>query len=668
MKNIAQIREVSTLSFNERVLQEAEDRRNPLLERLKFLGIYSSNMDEFYKVRVASIQRRIELGNKSMVRVLRHIVEKTRELDDRFQTAYAEITEGLETFGIRIIDELELAAEPPEVREWVREYFTDEVLPHLVPVILRDKTPLPQFTDNALYFGIKIWGQPNTYAILELPQDLPRFVELPNGRIMYIDDIIRHKLEDVFYIFRFERIGAFEFKISRDAELDIDNDFSEGYVRKMERILRQRKGGRPTRFVYDAAMPGGLLKRLVKGLNLGASDTTISGGRYHNMRDLMRFPVRRPELSFEELWPSPHPVLDQYRGRLIDLAAKNDVLITYPYQSFDHVVRLLREAAIDPQVQAIALTLYRVAPRSQVVNALINAARNGKQLFVNVELQARFDEHLNIRISQKLLDEHAVVTYGVPPLKVHAKVILIRHRTGIVCGFSTGNFNENTASAYVDSFLITANPELGAEAERLFDFFGQAAGMRALSPPRFRHLLVSPFNLRRTLVRQVDAERKKGPEGYIFLKVNHLTDKMMIQKIMAAANAGVKVDLVVRTTYALTPHPNIRAISILDRYLEHQRVYIFGRDEEARVYLSSADLMERNFDWRVEVAFPIYDPELRRQVLDIMRLQIGDNIKARILDESQSNPYVPCAEPTCRAQYATHGYFRAQAQNAGFDV
>jgi len=668
MKNIALIREVSTLSFNERVLQEAEDRRNPLLERLKFLGIYSSNMDEFYKVRVASIQRRIELGNKSMVRVLRHIVEKTRELDERFQAAYAEITEELETYGIRIIDEQELTAEPPEVREWVREYFTDEVLPRLVPVILRDKTPLPQFTDNALYFGIKMWGEPNTYAILELPQELPRFIELPNGRIMYIDDIIRHKLEDVFYIFRFERIGAFEFKISRDAELDIDNDFSEGYVRKMERVLRQRKGGRPTRFVYDADMPDGLLKRLVKGLNLGASDTTISGGRYHNMRDLMRFPVRRPELSFEERWPNPHPVLDQYRGRLIDLAQKGDVLITYPYQSFDHVVRLLREAAIDPEVQEIASTLYRVANRSQVVNALINATRNGKRVFVNVELQARFDEQQNIRISQKLLEEHAVVTYGVPPLKVHAKVMLIRHRGGIVCGFSTGNFNENTATAYVDSFLITAHPALAAEADLLFNFFGQAAGMRALSPPRFRHLLVSPFNLRRTLVRLIDAERKKGSEGYIFLKVNHLTDKVMIQKIIAAADAGVTVDLVVRTTYALTPHPNIRAISILDRYLEHQRVYIFGRDDEAKVYLSSADLMERNLDWRVEVAFPIWDPELRRQVQEVMRMQIEDNVKARILDERQSNPYAPHGEPACRAQYTTYEYYRNLARRAGFDV
>ena len=668
MKNIAQIREVSTLSFNERVLQEAEDRRNPLLERLKFLGIYSSNMDEFYKVRVASIQRRIELGNKSMIRVLRHIVEKTRELDERFQSAYGEITGGLETHGIRIIDEKEVEGEPPETREWVREYFTDEVLPRLVPVILRDKTPLPQFTDNALYFGIKMWGERHTYAILELPQELPRFVELPNGRIMYLDDIIRHKLEDVFYIFRFERIGAFEFKISRDAELDIDNDFSEGYVRKMERVLRQRKGGRPTRFVYDAAMPEGLLKRLIKGLNLGASDTAISGGRYHNMRDLMRFPVRRPELVFEERWPNPHPVLDRYRGRLIDLAARGDVLITYPYQSFDHVVRLLREAAIDPDVRDIAMTLYRVANRSQIVNALINATRNGKQVFVNVELQARFDEQQNIRISQKLLEEHATVTYGVPPLKVHAKVMLIRHQGGAVCGFSTGNFNENTAAAYVDSFLITAHPDLVTEADRLFDFFGQAAGMRALAPPRFRHLLVSPFNLRRTLLRLIDAERKKGEDGYIFLKVNHLTDRLVIQKLMAAADAGVEVDLVVRTTYAMTPHPRIRAISILDRYLEHQRVYIFGRNDDAQVYLSSADLMERNLDWRVEVAFPLFDPELRRQVRETMRLQIEDNVKARVLDEYQTNPYVPHGEPACRAQYATHEYYRRMARDAGFDA
>ncbi|HOQ90788.1 MAG TPA: polyphosphate kinase 1, partial [Candidatus Hydrogenedentes bacterium] len=500
------------------------------------------------------------------------------------------------------------------------------------------------------------------YAILELPQDLPRFVELPNGRIMYLDDIIRHKLDDVFYIFRYEKIGAFEFKISRDAELDIDNDFSEGYVRKMERVLRQRKGGRPTRFVYDSAMPEGLLKRLIRGLNLGASDTAIGGGRYHNMRDLMRFPVKRPELSFEQLCPNPHPVLDRYRGRMIDLVARQDLLITYPYQSFDHVVRLLREAAIDPEVQEIYGTLYRVANRSQVINALINATRNGKRVFVNVELQARFDEQQNIRISQKLLEERATVTYGVPPMKVHAKVLLIRHQNGMVCGFSTGNFNESTAGAYVDSFLVTAHPELAADAVRLFDFFGQAAGIRALSPPRFRQLLVSPFNLRQKLTQLINAERKKGRDGYIFFKVNHLTDKLLIQKIIAAADAGVQVDLVVRTTYALSPHSNIRAISILDRYLEHQRAYIFGRGDDARVYLSSADLMERNLDWRVEVAFPILDPELRRQALEVMELQIRDNVKARILDQNQTNPYVPHKKPLCRAQYATHEYYRKLAK------
>ncbi len=664
MKNIPQLREISTLSFNERVLQEAEDEDNPLMERLKFLGIFSSNMDEYYKVRVASVQRRIELGKRGMRQMLEKIVEKTRNLDDRFQAAYNEITAALEKEGLRIIDERALEREEPAIRSWVSEYFQEKVLPSLVPIILRDGFPLPELTDGAAYLGVKMWGSAIHYALLELPADLPRFVELPNGAIMYLDDVIRHSLHEVFYIFDYDRIEAFEFKISRDAELDMDNDFSEGYVRKMEKVLRQRKGGRPVRFVHDDAMPPGLFQRLMKDLKLGEADTAIGGGRYHNMRDLMRFPARRPDLSFSVFEPNPHPVLDAHHGPLMDVIRRRDILLTYPYQSFDHVIRLLREAAIDPRVTHICMTLYRAANRSQVVNALVNAARNGKKVFVSVELQARFDEQHNIRISEKMSEVGVTVTYGVPPLKVHSKLLLIRRGDEVFAGLSTGNFNEATGKLYVDSMLFTADRRLTRDVETVFEFFNQASTVRAITPPRFKHLLVSPFNTRKTLYRLIAEEKKKGAEGRILIKANHLTDAEMIKRIGDAAEAGAQVELIIRTTYAGLPHKNIRAVSILDRYLEHQRVYVFGRGDDARIYMSSADLMERNLDWRVEAAFPILEPELKKEVEDVLALQLRDDVKARILDRRQGNKYVNGGRGEHRAQNDTHAYYARAFEEA----
>ncbi len=658
MKNLYQIREVSTLSFNERVLQEAEDHRNPLLERLKFLGIFSSNMDEFFKVRVAIMHRMIELGKKGVTDVLEVVNEKARELDERFQAAYADITDALAAQGVKLLKEDDIISHEQDMHDWLQEFFHDRVLPNLVPIILREDRPMPQLIDGALYFGVKMQGKTPRYAILEIPSTLPRFVELPNGNIMYIDDVIRHSLDEVFYIFQYDKIEAFEFKISRDAELDIDNDFSEGYVRKMQKVLRQRKGGRPTRLVYDMDMPVGLFKLLRKELRISDDDTVIPGGRYHNMRDLMHFPARRPDLSYQRLEVAKHPALDGNRTPMMDIIRRRDLLITYPYQSFDHVIRLLREAAIDPKVQEIRMTVYRAANPSRVVNALINAARNGKRIYANVELQARFDEENNIRISERLIEEGATVTYGAQPLKVHSKLLLIVRDGVRYVGLSTGNFNEVTGRLYVDSILLTADKRLAQEVADTFEFFEQSAGMRAISTPKFKHLVVSPFNTRKTFNKLIQRETEKGPDGYIFFKINHLTDAKIIAKLREAADAGVHLDLIVRTTYAMLPHPNIRAISILDRYLEHQRIYVFGKDQDRVMYMSSADLMERNIDWRVETAFPIYDKELQRQVMDIMALQIQDNVKARILDAMQTNQYVPNEGEPHQAQLDTWRYFQ----------
>lgn len=660
MANIHQIREISTLSFNERVLQEAEDRTNPLLERLKFLGIFSSNMDELFKVRVASIHRRIELGKDNMHEVLDVIAEKSRDLDERFRAVYQEIITGLEAEGIRIIDERGLEDTSNEINEWLQRYFKDEVLTMLVPIILSKERAMPPLSDSKIYLGVVMQGEKPRYAILEIPELLPRFVALPNGNLLYMDDVIRRYLNDIFYIFAYDSIAAFEFKISRDAELDIDNDFSEGHVRKMERVLRQRKRGRPTRLVYDETMPKDLLKILMKELLITEDDTLIPGGRYHNMKDLMRFPARRPELSFSKMEPLPHPVLDRGRVPMFDLVKKQDILVTYPYQSFDHLIRFLREAAIDPKVEAIKMTLYRAARNSQVVNALVNAARNGKRIHVNIELTARFDEENNIRISERLKEVEAQVTYGIPPMKVHGKLLHIERKGGNFAGLSTGNFNESTGDLYVDSLLLTQDKRLVAEVDQVFRYLDNASRMLAMEKPTFKHLLVSPFNSRKQFMKLIAREKAKGGDGYVCMKINHLTDAKLIKAIRDAADAGVRMDLIVRTTYAVPPHPNIRAISILDRFLEHQRVYIFGEDEGQLVYMSSADLMERNLDWRVECAFPILDPALQREVVDLMQLQIHDTCKARILDATQSNAYVDDRHGGLRAQTATYAYYLEQ--------
>ncbi|MBI1320046.1 MAG: polyphosphate kinase 1 [Candidatus Hydrogenedens sp.] len=659
MHNQPQIREISVLSFNERVLQEAEDTRNPLLERLKFLGIFSSNMDEFYKVRVASIHRRAEMGKRGMKTLLEVISDKTRELDERFRVAYAGITTDLAAEGIRIIDERDLMELPRETIDWVDTYFRQKVLPGLVPLIVERERRFPQLSDGGLYLGVKMLGASKRYAILEIPPTLPRFVSLPGGYIMYVDDIIRHTLNEIFYIFDYAEIAAWEFKISRDAELDMDNDFSEGYVRKMEKVLAQRKGGRPTRFVYDARMPKGLQQILKRELQLTNEDTNIPGGRYHNMKDLMDFPSNRPDLLFPHYAPAPHPVLDRDRRPLMDTIRERDLLVTYPYQSFDHVIRLLREAAIDPQVTNIKISLYRVAKDSQVVNALYNAARNGKKVVANIELLARFDEENNIHTSNRLNEVGARVLYGVPPMKVHSKIALIERGGTRIAALSTGNMNEKTGRLYVDSMLLTADKRLTREVAEVFDYLEETASVRVVTPPRFKHLLVSPFNSRKRWLSLIDRETKKGTAGYIFIKVNHLTDKRVVSKLRDAAAAGVRMDLVIRTTSAMRPHPNIRAISVLDRYLEHQRVYIFGQGEGRQIFMSSADLMERNLDWRIEVAFPIYDEALQREVQHLMALQVADTYKARVLDEEQSNHYVGGKENGMHAQLETQRYYHA---------
>ena len=666
MKNIHQIREISTISFNERVLQEAEDERNPLLERLRFLGIFSSNMDELFKVRVASIHRRIEMGKKGFQDILEVVNDRACLLDERFQAAYRVIKAGLAEKGIHLVTESDVLADPHNLVAWLRSFFRANVLPSLVPLICYKTQSFPQLTDGALYLAVVMRGKKKRYAILEIPPELSRFVELPNGNIMYVDDVIRLNLNEIFYIFSYEEIDAYAFKLSRDAQLDMDNDFTDGYVRKMERVLKQRKGGRPTRLVFDVKMPAGFLKMLRKELHIEEEDTLVPGGRYHNMKDLFSFPTKREDLLFPKLDVLPHPILEHSAEQrsMMDIIRDQDLLITYPYQSFGHVIRLLREAAIDPHVKAIKMTMYRSATNSQVVNALYNAAQNGKKIFVSIELQARFDEENNIHIAEKLAEVGAEVVYGVPPLKVHSKLLLIERRNSLFAGLSTGNFNEATGRLYVDSILLTNDKRLTSEVAEIFSYLDRANRLRTVSEPSFKHLLVSPFNSRKMFMELLDREMAKGSDGYVLIKVNHLTDQGIINKLYELADAGVPMDFIVRTTYAMKPHENIRAISILDQYLEHQRTYIFGRGEDVEVYLSSADLMERNLDWRVEVAFPILDKRRRDYVIRMMEIQVADTSKARYLDETQSNPYVGTGVNGTRAQAATRAYLESLLEGA----
>lgn len=662
--NLSQIREMSVLSFNERVLQEAEDVRNPLMERLKFLGIFSSNMDEFFKVRVAGIHRRLEMNADPMLELLvEEIGNKSRDLDDRFRSAYDAIIKGLERKGIRIVSEQEIDRKKRSLVEWLDNYFHENVFPSLVPIILGQGQPFPQLTDGQIYFGVAMYGKSVLYSLLQIPPKLPRFIELPNGNIMYLDDIIRYSLDKVFNIFEYQRIEAYELKISRDAQLDIDNDFSESYIKKMERVLNQRKGGRPTRFVYDEAMPPEMLVMFCRELNITADDMLIPGGRYHNMKDLMQFPKLRPDLYFAKRTAAKHRVLDDDTTPIMEVIAKEDLLVTYPYQSFDHIIRLLREAAIDPFVDSIKITLYRAARTSQVVNALLNAARNGKRIFVSIELQARFDEKHNIAIAKKLATEGVTVSYGVPPMKVHSKLILIQRRHQTFACLSTGNFNEETGRLYVDSAMLTHDSRITEEVARVFEILENEKQLAQSPKPNFKHLIVSPFRSRKRFLDLMTAETAKGKDGYIFLKVNHLTDEKILAGLRRAADAGVKVDLVVRTTYALLPHENIRAISILDRYLEHQRIYIFGKGKDQQVFLGSGDLMERNLSWRVEVGFPVYTDLLKKQVVHTMALQVMDTYKARTLDRDQTNPYQSRRDPKKHAQDNTYEYFLRLFEN-----
>lgn len=677
MKSQLTNKELSWLSFNARVLQEAADPSVPLIERIKFLGIFSKNLDEFFRVRVATLKRLSKLGKKAKKfvthdpkKILQTIQGLSVEQHNEFNRIYHQILKELARENIFILDEKTLS---PEQGELVRDYFHRKVRSRLMPIMLDAAGRFPRLKDATIYLAIRLARNDDRarskFALIEIPvPPLERFVLLPresgNQYIILLDDVIRYGLKDIFAIFDFQHHDAYTIKLTRDAELAIDDDIAESYLKKVSKSLKQREQGAPVRFVYDSEMPKNLLNYVTKKLRINKADTLVPGARYHNFKDFMSFPsIDSSKLQALSTPPLPHPDLAN-KTSLLATIRKKDILLHFPYQAFDHFIDLLREVSIDPKVTSIKFTLYRVARQSSVVNTLVNAVKNGKVVTVVIELQARFDEEANIRLANRLQEEGVRVIQGVPGLKVHAKLCLItrteRNKSFRYAALGTGNVNEDTARAYSDHFLLTADRRLTAEVDRVFEFFENNYRVKS-----FRHLVVAPFNMRKRFGKMIRNEIKnaqKGKPAYVFLKMNNLEDPAMIKQLYQASAAGVKVRLIVRGMFSLVPgvpglSENIEAISIVDRFLEHSRIFVFGSAGDEKFYLSSADWMTRNFDRRLEVSCPVYDRSIQRELRSFLDIQWRDNVKARKLTPELDNRYrTGTAPPRVRAQTAIHDF------------
>lgn len=669
-------KETSWLSFNARVLQEAADPSVPLLERIKFLGIYSSNLDEFFRVRVATLKRLASLGDdwKDLdipdphitLKGIRFLVSKQAE---DFNIAYAKVKADLESKGIRLINEKDV---PSSLKPYMRDYFRRKVSPHIFPIILKATAKLPKLKDLPMYLAVKAsksngMGRP-MHALIEIPQHLPRFIPLPmvgdKQLVMYLDDIIRFGLDDIFLTFPYDHFESYAIKFTRDSELAFDDDFTESFYEKLADSLKAREEGLPVRANFDETFPKPFLNLILRKLNLARSDSLYPGARYHNRRDLLSFPdFGKTGLNYDKSEPVPVKALLTKQGGMFAAIRKEDFLINIPYQPFRHLITLLQEASLDPLVQSISMTQYRLAKGSCIARALQAAARNGKSVFVLVEPQARFDEEANIKWAGRYRDAGVQVQLGVQGLKVHSKLIHIvrresgRDRSYTVLG--TGNFNEDTAGIFADHLLMTYNQEIGEDAAEIFRFFRQS-----YQKPRLKHLNIAPFDLRRFLRSRIEKEIENHLAGLpsgISVKVNNFSDTETNELIHRASNAGVPVRMIVRSMFSLVIEEdcNIEAISIVDKYLEHSRMIIFENGGDSAAFLSSADFMPRNFDTRVETIFPVYDKKLKQQLVDYFNIQWSDTTKARILDRNLENRYrEPEKGKTARAQFDIESYLR----------
>jgi len=652
-------RDLSWLSFNERVLQEASDPRNPLVERMRFVGIFSNNLDEFFRVRYAIARRDFRLlKDEEMIAQAHSLLEQINsqvvQLQQKSLAILERIKEELKGEDIYIIDEREIL---PEHVDYVREYFINTISPALFTIILNEVEALPNLKDDVAYLAVRMvlasesgQKQKIQYALIELPKTLDRFIVLPKignaNYIILLDDVIRFCLSSHFYIFPCEDISAYMIKITRNAELDLDTDLNKSFIEKISTSVEGRKRAEPVRFIYDKLIDEEMLRFLKEKMGIQSTDSVIAGGRYHNRRDYMNFPhCERKELMYKPF--HPYPIKDlKVEESLFSQIAQRDYLQYTPYHSFSYLIRFLREAALDPKVKSIKITIYRLAKQSQVINSLINAVKNGKKVTVQIELQARFDETANIHYAEQLQREGVNTIFGIRGLKVHSKIGVIEreengktYRYGFI---STGNFNESSAKIYTDYTLFTAHQEILDEINRVFKFFDTPFQVF-----QYKHLLVSPHYTKTTFLSLIDREialAKEGKEAFLKLKMNGLTNEEMIEKLYEASQAGVKIQMIVRGVCGLLPQvqglsENIEVISIVDRFLEHSRLYIFGNDGNPLYYISSADWMSRNLNNRVEVSCPIYQKDIQQQLWDTFHLAWNDRVKARIIDKDQQNAY-----------------------------
>ena len=653
-------REISWLSFNERVLQEADDPNTPLFERIRFIGIFSNNLDEFFRVRVATVRRMVDFGRdeESMPGPLtpRELHDQIQEIvqlqQSKVQEIFSNIMEELRKEDIYLVNEKGLSHAQGVV---VRKYFQERVLPNLVPIMLSKKRNFPYLRDRSVYLAVKLSKQNDpddfAYSLIRIPsRSVSRFLVLPDvgskRYVIMLDDIIRFCLDDLFFYFDYDRYEAYTLKVTRDAEIDIDDDISKSFIEKMEAGLKKRKIGRPVRLLYDRDMPDDLQKFILKKMKVEEEENAVPGGRYHNHKDFMDFPeIGKPHHYYSKLPPMRHKDFPLHSS-ILRVIRRKDVMLHYPYQKFGHFIDFLREAAIDPEVEEIGITIYRIANDSKVVNALLNAIRNGKKVTVIIELQARFDEENNIFWSGKLQEEGANVINGISGLKIHSKLALVRRREGTVLRnyayIGTGNFHEGTARIYADDGLFTSDPRLADEVANVFEFF-----KHNYKHFKFNHLIVSPFQMRKTFTKMVNREIKNaraGKDAWMILKMNSLIDTEMIMKLYEAGQAGVKIRLIVRGIFGMKVgipglSENIDAISIVDKYLEHSRIFLFANGGDERCFISSADWMPRNLNRRIEIAAPIYDPDILQELKTMLQIQLKDNSKARILDPDLKNVY-----------------------------
>src|SRR5688572_30822623 len=671
-------RDISWLSFNARVLQEAADDTVPLRERIRFLGIFSNNLDEFFRVRVATLKRMMQMSGKTNMhletnpqQILDDIQMTVLNQQSEFARIWENVQRQMKEQKIFLVTENELNREQ---QEFVRDYYDTEVSSNIIPLMIENIPQLPNLRDKSIYLGVVMWKKDSAlrkkFALIEIPSRiLGRFILLPSKpdehRIILLEDVIRFNLPEIFSYFGYDQYHAHVFKVTRDAELDIDSDLSTSIMEKIEKGLKNRRKGKPVRFVYDKEMDPGLLEYLTRRLNLSKKDNLIPGGRIHNFRHFMDFPDQAFKVKKPRKKPFDHPLLTE--RRVSDVILERDVMLHLPYHSFSPLIDIIREAAIDPDVSTIKVTCYRLAQQSKIINALVNAVRNGKEVVVMLELRARFDEEANLEWKTRLEEEGAKVLLGMPNMKVHCKICMIRKKVkdkNVLYGFvSTGNLNEKTARVYADHCLLTSNAKIMTDVSRIFNYLEHYKSDNH-SLKNCTTIIPSPQVTRKEIYKLIDDEirhARKSKSSGIILKMNSLSDEGMIDKLYEAAREGVPVKLIIRGIFCMLSENKkfkrqVKAISIVDEYLEHARVWVFHNRGKEKVYISSADWMLRNLEHRVEATCPIWDEEIKQELKDILNIQLQDNVKARWLDNELNNEYVQTAKKKIRSQVETYDY------------